>query len=178
MEGLLGGGSGGGVAERSSDYYSALGCDPSSSDEQILAEYRVRARLLHPDKDGTKEEFQNIQEAKETLLDRTKRSVYDKWRSSGLSIPFKQWEDMKAGMSATLHWAVPRHERMLPDGEEQGDEEKENTVSSSAAEAEEEKGREERLRRLRRQDSKHPTLVMVNKWGEADVRRKFRNYEI
>ena len=38
MEGLLGGG--GGVAERSSDYYSALGCDPSSSDEQILAEYR------------------------------------------------------------------------------------------------------------------------------------------
>ena len=47
MEGLLGGG--GGVAERSSDYYSALGCDPSSSDEQILAEYRKIHQLwLYP----------------------------------------------------------------------------------------------------------------------------------
>ena len=49
MEGLLGGGSGGGVAERSSDYYSALGCDPSSSDEQILAEYRkIHQLCLYP----------------------------------------------------------------------------------------------------------------------------------
>jgi hypothetical protein len=31
---------------------------------------------------------------------------------------------------------------------------------------------------LVRQDSSHPTLVMVNKWDEEDIRKKFRNYEI
>ena len=80
-------------------------------------------------------------------MDRTKRSLYDKWRTSGLSIPYKQWEDMKAGMTATLHWAVPKQERMLPDGEENlagagaeggGDE------AAAGAEA-------ERRKRLRRQ---------------------------
>ena len=30
------------------------------------------------------------------------------WRTAGLSISFRQWEDMKAGVSETLHWAVPR----------------------------------------------------------------------
>ena len=40
------------------DYYSVLGCDPSSSEEQIMTEYRVRARQTHPDKDGDTEEFQ------------------------------------------------------------------------------------------------------------------------
>ena len=40
------------------DYYSVLGCDPASSEDQILTEYRVRARQTHPDKDGDKEEFQ------------------------------------------------------------------------------------------------------------------------
>ena len=105
-------------------------------------------------------------------MDRTKRSLYDKWRTSGLAIPYKQWQDMKAGMSATLHWAVPKQERMLPDGEE-------NLAEGGGAE---ERGgaadEAERRKRLRRQDSKHPTLVMVNKWSEEDVRRKFRNYEI
>jgi hypothetical protein len=33
-------------------------------------------------------------------------------------------------------------------------------------------------RRLQRRDSNHPTLVMVNKWNEEDIRKKFRNYEI
>ena len=42
------------------DYYSVLGCDPSSSEDQILTEYRVRARQTHPDKEGDKEEFQVI----------------------------------------------------------------------------------------------------------------------
>ncbi len=36
--------------ESKEDYYSVLGCDPSSTQEQILAEYKVRARQLHPDK--------------------------------------------------------------------------------------------------------------------------------
>ena len=40
------------------DYYSVLGCDPSSSEEQILTEYRIRAKESHPDKMGDTEEFQ------------------------------------------------------------------------------------------------------------------------
>ena len=31
---------------------------------------------------------------------------------------------------------------------------------------------------LRRQDSCHPTIVMVNKCNQEELRRKFRNYEI
>ena len=42
--------------ESKEDYYSLLGCDQSSSPEQILAEYRVRAKELHPDKRAQKEE--------------------------------------------------------------------------------------------------------------------------
>ena len=40
------------------DYYSVLGCDPSSSEDQIRTEFRLRARQTHPDKEGCKEEFQ------------------------------------------------------------------------------------------------------------------------
>ena len=47
-----------GSGEDKVDYYSVLGCDPSSSEEQIMTEYRVRARQSHPDKQGDTEEFQ------------------------------------------------------------------------------------------------------------------------
>ena len=40
------------------DYYSVLGCDPSSSEEQIMTEYRIRAKESHPDKMGDTEDFQ------------------------------------------------------------------------------------------------------------------------
>ena len=46
-------------AEKKVDYYSVLGCDQQSSEEQILTEFRVRAKQTHPDKDtGDTEEFQ------------------------------------------------------------------------------------------------------------------------
>ena len=32
------------------DYYGILGCDKSSSAEQIVSEFKVRAKQLHPDK--------------------------------------------------------------------------------------------------------------------------------
>ncbi len=37
-------------ADPSEDFYSLLGCDPSSSEEQILAEFKARAKNCHPDK--------------------------------------------------------------------------------------------------------------------------------
>jgi len=159
------------------DFYKTLGCDPSSSEEQIIAEFRAKAKVLHPDKVGeqdedTTKEFQDIQEAKETLLDRTKRALYDKWRSAGISISFEKWADLKNGVQSTMHWAVPKNERMLPEGEESNLQEpadKDNPTSRISSKPE---------MPLKRQDSQHPTMVMVNKWGEEDIRKKFRNYEI
>ena len=45
-------------AREAEDYYSVLGCDPSSSEEQIMTEYRIRAKESHPDKMGETEDFQ------------------------------------------------------------------------------------------------------------------------
>lgn len=41
-----------------------------------------------------------FQEAKETLCDPEKRSNYDKWRKSGISISYKQWLGMKEHVQA------------------------------------------------------------------------------
>merc|ERR1712154_566061 len=144
------------------DYYSVLGCDPSSSEEQIRTEFRLRARQSHPDKDGNKEEFQVLQEAKDTLLDRARRTLYDKWRASGLEISYSQWESLKETVQTSMHWASPRTERTIPEGQEN----KENTASSQDQEQGAEPGG-----RLRRQDSCHPTIVMVNKCNQEELRR-------
>jgi DnaJ homolog subfamily C member 12 len=60
-----------------------------------MTEYRIRALKCHPDKRPDDEEclvqFQRLQEAKEVLCDPTKRKDYDRWRSGGLSMSWKQW---------------------------------------------------------------------------------------
>ena len=155
------------------DYYGVLGCDPTSTEEQILAEYRVKAKENHPDKEGSVEDFQAIQEAKETLLNKAKRTLYDKWRGSGIAVSFKQWESMKESVQTGMHWATPRQERMLPEGEERGVEKTEEEKMEDFKETE---GKTHP--RLVRQDSSHPTIVVVNKYHHEDLRAKFRNYEI
>ncbi|XP_042891849.1 J domain-containing protein-like isoform X2 [Penaeus japonicus] len=51
--------------KKDENYYTVLGCDPSSSVEQIQAEYKVRALQLHPDKNPddpeAEEKFQKLQ---------------------------------------------------------------------------------------------------------------------
>ncbi len=37
-------------AESVEDYYEILGCDPSSSEEQIMSEFKIRAKEFHPGK--------------------------------------------------------------------------------------------------------------------------------
>ena len=32
-----------------------------------------------------------VQEAKETLVDRARRALYDKWRGAGITVSFQQW---------------------------------------------------------------------------------------
>ena len=77
------------------DYYSVLGCPASATEDQLRAEYRARARQLHPDSGGHTRDFQKLQEAKETLLNRATRKLYDKWKSSGIDVSYKQWETWK-----------------------------------------------------------------------------------
>jgi len=44
-------------------------------------------------------EFEKIQAAKDVLTDDEKRINYDKWRRSGITIPYKNW----CGMRDAVH---------------------------------------------------------------------------
>ncbi|XP_053307043.1 dnaJ homolog subfamily C member 12 [Spea bombifrons] len=94
----------------SEDYYTVLGCDELSTVEQILAEYKIRAMECHPDKQpGNQkavEEFQRLQQAKETLTNEGSRAQYDYWRRSKIMIPYTQWEALQDSLKMSMHWAV------------------------------------------------------------------------
>ena len=59
------------------DLYERLGLARDASPENIKQAYREKALEKHPDKGGTKEEFQAIQEAYDVLKDPTRRQIYD-----------------------------------------------------------------------------------------------------
>ncbi|XP_066146838.1 J domain-containing protein isoform X1 [Euwallacea fornicatus] len=107
------------------DYYAILGCDESSSVEQINQEYKVRALQFHPDKNAgdkeMEEKFQLLNEAKETLTTPEKKLLYDKWKNSGISIGYKQWLGMKDHVQQSMHWSTPKtKDRMLSSGGNSG----------------------------------------------------------
>lgn len=66
-----------------SDYYQVLGVQKTASDDEIKKAYRKLAMRHHPDKGGSTEEFQKIQEAYDTLSDPQKRLAYDNPRPQG-----------------------------------------------------------------------------------------------
>ena len=121
---------------------------------------------------------QVLQEAKDTLLDRARRTLYDKWRGSGLEISYKQWESLKESVQTSMHWASPRTDRCIPEAQENRDSDTEGDKENTARSQDQDQEQAERGARLRRQDSCHPTIVMVNKCNQEELRRKFRNYEI
>jgi DnaJ-class molecular chaperone len=59
------------------DYYSTLGVDKSSSQEEIKKAYRKLAAQHHPDRGGNTAAFQKIQEAYATLSDPQRKAEYD-----------------------------------------------------------------------------------------------------
>ncbi len=63
------------------DYYYILGVARNASQDEIKKAYRKLSVKFHPDKnDGDKffeERFKDINEAYETLVDATKRKIYD-----------------------------------------------------------------------------------------------------
>ena len=65
-------------------YYKLLGVDKKATYDEIRKAYRKLALKKHPDRGGDKEEFVKIQQAYETLADKEKREVYDKYGEEGL----------------------------------------------------------------------------------------------
>lgn len=65
---------------------------PRLQQNQIRAEYKRLALQYHPDKNkGHTEQYQKIKEAYDVLGDPERRAVYDRWRQSGLAVPFADY---------------------------------------------------------------------------------------
>jgi curved DNA-binding protein len=70
------------------DYYSILGVPRDASEDEIKAAYRKLAMKHHPDRGGDQAQFQNIQEAYDTLRDNQKRAAYDNPQPQGAHFSF------------------------------------------------------------------------------------------
>jgi len=67
-----------------SKYYEILGLEKTATMDEIRKSYRKKAIRMHPDKGGDPEEFQKLQQAYDTLFDKDKREVYDKYGEEGI----------------------------------------------------------------------------------------------
>jgi hypothetical protein len=68
------------MTEDPAGYYAALGVDPAATPETIVAAFRRRARLLHPDvpETGDAAAFIRVRQAYEVLGDASRRAAYDR----------------------------------------------------------------------------------------------------
>ncbi|TPP59044.1 hypothetical protein FGIG_09186 [Fasciola gigantica] len=102
------------------NYFTILGVDLSSTADQIDAEFRLRARELHPDKnvsvDASKlvgvhftlvpdRQFQLLNRARQVLTDPTLSEQYRCWFNSGIVIPFERWLALKDQFKTCMHWS-------------------------------------------------------------------------
>ncbi|KAL6740390.1 hypothetical protein Aduo_013748 [Ancylostoma duodenale] len=95
------------------EYYLALGCDRSSTIDQITAEYRARVKFLHPDKllDGNAEqkrdEYLRLQSAYATLSDPEQRQCYDAWLDCLLPLTYEEFRRNKDAVKV-VHFRLVR----------------------------------------------------------------------
>ncbi|CAO3699087.1 unnamed protein product [Rhizopus stolonifer] len=103
--------------KREEDLYSILGCVDTNSPEQIKTEYKRLALLHHPDKSLNQDsEFEKIQSAYDILGDPIKKAQYDRWKTSGIIIPFSDF--VQLGTHAqTVHWQALPSQPSLSDNE-------------------------------------------------------------
>jgi hypothetical protein len=61
-------------------YYARLGVEPAATQASIVAAFRAKARLLHPDvsKNGNAEAFVAVKQAYDVLSNRERREAYDR----------------------------------------------------------------------------------------------------
>nr|MBA3534319.1 DnaJ domain-containing protein [Ardenticatenales bacterium] len=65
-----------------SDYYERLGLDAAQESKLVRRQYRLLARLFHPDVSAAEDaqaRFVALQEAYSILSDEAKRTEYDRW---------------------------------------------------------------------------------------------------
>ncbi|MBQ7074379.1 J domain-containing protein [bacterium] len=67
------------------DYYKILGVEENASTAEIKKAFRKLAIKYHPDRGGSKEKFQEINEAHGVLSDEKKRQQYDAYRKGGFT---------------------------------------------------------------------------------------------
>ncbi|THD25945.1 J domain-containing protein [Fasciola hepatica] len=90
------------------NYFTILGVDSSSTADQIDAEFRLRARELHPDKNvsvDANRQFQLLNRARQVLTDPTLSEQYRCWFNSGIMIPFERWLALKDQFKTCMHWS-------------------------------------------------------------------------
>ncbi|XP_006010358.1 dnaJ homolog subfamily C member 12 [Latimeria chalumnae] len=171
------------------DYYTVLGCDELSTTEQILTEFKSRALECHPDKHPENpkavEEFQKLQQAKETLANEESRTRYDYWRRSKITIPFQQWEALSDSVKMSMHWAVrTKKEPML---EPLNTDSAVSTGYKIESQAQEETKKQEAEEPQSPKSPDSPRIYDASYWHlrfrwsadtPSELLRKFRNYEI
>ena len=66
-------------------FYEVLGVSKTATYDEIRKAYRKQAKVKHPDKGGSEEAFQELQQAYEVLSDPNKKGIYDIYGYEGLS---------------------------------------------------------------------------------------------
>ena len=83
-------------------HYETLGISKNASKDDIKNAYRKLAKIYHPDKNtnnNSKESFQRIQEAYETLIDSDKKNAYDNpFHQQPFQMPFHNFFNLFEAM--------------------------------------------------------------------------------
>lgn len=91
------------------DYYGILGVPKDASQEDIEKAWKKKRIKAHPDKGGTEEGFQQLQEAYETLSDVNRRRQYDNpqqhHQQHHQQYHYNNFEDMPPDMQAAFRRA-------------------------------------------------------------------------